>query len=148
MQHDDMVLIAYDGSAQARAAIRAAGQQLRRGRAATVVTVWEPFAAFTFGAPAFPVADLDEGIEQNAREVADEGVALAAEAGFQPLPLVETGGPVWRVIVDSAEERDASIIVMGSHGRTGIEFVLMGSVASAVARHAARPVLIVHPARS
>jgi nucleotide-binding universal stress UspA family protein len=33
---------------------------------------------------------------------------------------------------------------MGSHGRTGLDFVLMGSVAAAVARHSDRPVLIAH----
>ena len=144
--NDGTVLFAYDGSTQAKAAIRAAGQQLRRDRPAIVVTVWEPLAALPFGAPAFPVADLEENIEQSASHVADEGVALAKEAGFHAEPLATNGGPVWRAIVESAKQHDVSIVVMGSHGRTGIGLVLMGSVASAVARHATRPVMIVHPA--
>jgi nucleotide-binding universal stress UspA family protein len=143
--NDGAVLFAYDGSTQAQAAIRAAGQQLRRDRAAIVVTVWEPLAALPFGAPAFPVPDLEEGIDQSARNVVDEGVALAAQAGFRATPLATEGAPVWRAIVECAEQRDVGIVVMGSHGRTGIGLVLMGSVAAAVARHATRPVLIVHP---
>jgi nucleotide-binding universal stress UspA family protein len=49
--------------------------------------------------------------------------------------------------VEAADEHDAGIIVMGSHGRTGARLVLLGSVAAAVARHTERPVLIVHAAR-
>ena len=46
--------------------------------------------------------------------------------------------------MQSADEHDASIVVMGSHGRTGISRVLLGSVAGAAASHTARPVLIAH----
>jgi nucleotide-binding universal stress UspA family protein len=57
------------------------------------------------------------------------------------------GDPIWRSIVDTADERDASIVVLGSHGRTGIGLALQGSVAAATARHTERPVLIAHFAR-
>jgi nucleotide-binding universal stress UspA family protein len=79
----------------------------------------------------------------NAEKVAAEGVAIARSAGFAATPLSTVGSPVWRTIVDSAEELDAGIVVMGSHGRTGIGLVLMGSIASTVVRHAERPVLVV-----
>ena len=69
---------------------------------------------------------------------------MARSVGFDARPLVETGEPVWRTIVNAAEAHDAGILVLGSHGRTGIGLVLMGSVASAVVRHTDRPVLIVH----
>jgi nucleotide-binding universal stress UspA family protein len=58
--------------------------------------------------------------------------------------VAEQGDPVWQRIVEVADEHDASIVVMGSHGRTGISRVLLGSVASAAASHTARPVLIAH----
>lgn len=141
---DGVVLFAYDGSEQADAAIRAAAEQLRPGRDAIVMTVWQPLAALPFGAAAY-APDLDEGIETDARRVADEGARLARAAGFRATALAASGSPVWQSIVAAAEEHDAGIVVMGSHGRTGLGLVLMGSVASAVARHAERPVLIVHP---
>jgi nucleotide-binding universal stress UspA family protein len=55
---------------------------------------------------------------------------------------VELGAPVWARIVETAEQRGASVIVIGSHGRTGIGFAVMGSVANAVAQRAEVPVLI------
>jgi nucleotide-binding universal stress UspA family protein len=137
------VLFAYDGSEQAKASIRAAAQQLNRGRHAIVLTVWQLYEALPPGAPA-PV-DLEKNMETEAQKVANEGAALATSVGFEATPLTQGGSPIWRAIVESANEHDAGIVVMGSHGRTGIALVLMGSVAAAVARHAERPVLIVHP---
>jgi nucleotide-binding universal stress UspA family protein len=137
------VLFAYDGSQEAKASIRAAAQQLSPGRDAIVLTVWQPLAALPFGGPVNP--ELEEDLEMDARKVAEEGARLAASVGFRPTPLAESGSPVWRSIVESADDHDASLVVMGSRGRTGIGLVLLGSVAAAVARHAKRPVLIVHP---
>jgi nucleotide-binding universal stress UspA family protein len=139
------VLFAYDGSEQAKASIRAAAHQLRPGRDAIVVTVWEPLAALSFGGPVYAASDIDASVESEARDTADEGARLARSLGFHATPMAANGSPVWRTIVESAEDHDAGIVVMGSHGRTGIALVLMGSVAGAVARHAERPVLIVHP---
>jgi nucleotide-binding universal stress UspA family protein len=52
--------------------------------------------------------------------------------------------PTWRGIVDAADQHDASLIVLGSHGRSGLVGAVLGSVASAVAAHSRRSVLIVH----
>jgi nucleotide-binding universal stress UspA family protein len=146
MEHrDGKVLFAYDGSDQAKASIRAAARQLRTDRDAIVVTVWEPLAALPFGGGAFASADVDTTVEAEACRTAEEGARLARSAGFDATPLAMSGSPVWHVIVGAAEEHDAALVVMGSHGRTGISLVLMGSVAAAVARHVDRPVLIVHP---
>jgi nucleotide-binding universal stress UspA family protein len=140
---DGPVLFAYDGSEHAREAIRQAGLQLRAGRRGIVLSVWEPFAAMPF-AVTVPPPGLEDGIQDEARKVAEEGAALARKSGFEAEAFVERGDPIWQRIVESAEEHDASIIVMGSHGRTGIGLVLMGSVAAATTRHTDRPVLIAH----
>lgn len=70
------------------------------------------------------------------------GARLARSLGFQATPLTERGEPVWQSIVSCGEAIGAGILVLGSHGRTGIDRVLMGSVAGTVA-HTDRPVLIV-----
>jgi nucleotide-binding universal stress UspA family protein len=142
---DGPVMFAYDGSAQAKEAIRQAGRQLRNGRHAIVLTVWHPLAALPFaGAPGVPPVGLEEGVERQARRVADEGAKLARATGFDAEAIAEQGDPIWQRIVDSAEEHRASIIAMGSHGRSGIKLMLLGSVAAAVARHTERAVLITH----
>ena len=140
------VLFAYDGSDQAKAAIREAAHQLGAGRPAIVLSVWQPLGALPFAGVARVLPpDLEAGIEEEAARVADEGARLARSVGFAARPLTGTGDGVWRTIVDAADAYDAGIVVLGSHGRTGLGFVLMGSVASAVAQHTKRPVLIVHP---
>lgn len=141
---DGLVVFAYDGSDEAKNAIREAGRQLRSGRDAIVLSVWQPLATVPFAGLAPGTPDVEESIEAEARKVAAEGAELARSAGFAVTPLVVTGSPIWHAIVTTAEAHDASIVVMGSHGRTGITLVLLGSVAAAVVRHTKRPTLIVH----
>ena len=148
-QNDQPILIAYDGSEYARAAIAQAGEQLGAGRRAIVLTVWQPFEATGFvGAPVMAPVEVEKGVERDARRVADEGAALARRAGFDTEPVVERGDPIWERIVESADHYDASIVVMGSHGRTGISRMLLGSVAGSAANHTPRPVLIAHDGQS
>jgi nucleotide-binding universal stress UspA family protein len=82
--------------------------------------------------------------------VADEGARLARAHGFDAEAITERGDPVWQRIVQSAEERDASLVVLGAHWRDPMHPVPIGPVATAAADHTARPLLIVHapPPRS
>lgn len=59
---------------------------------------------------------------------------------------IETGAPADAII--RAAEGEADLIVMGTHGRTGLERLFLGSVASEVIRRAPCPVLTMHAARS
>lgn len=72
-------------------------------------------------------------------------VPQAADAlGIVTHPSVIEGNHASRAIVQAADRLGVDIIVMASHGRTGLKRVLLGSVAEEVARHADKPVLIVH----
>jgi nucleotide-binding universal stress UspA family protein len=138
-----MILFAYDGSDPAKSAIREAARH-RRSRRGIVLTVWEPLASHPFAGPAAAWGVLEDEFDVEAKKVAEEGARLARSVGFDATPLARSGNPVWQCIADSAADHDAELVVMGSHGRSGIELVLMGSVAAAVAQHTERPVLIVH----
>jgi nucleotide-binding universal stress UspA family protein len=54
--------------------------------------------------------------EDGAGAVGAEGAALAAQAGFDASALLKSGDPAWQRIVETAEELDAGLIVLGSHG--------------------------------
>jgi nucleotide-binding universal stress UspA family protein len=135
-----LVLLAYDGSQLAGGAIAEAGRLLSPGRAALVVCVWQPFdVGFVIDDAVGLDAKQIPEVKAAAQRTAQAGAALAQAAGFD--------APIWTGIVDLAEERDASVIVLGSHGRSGLAGVLTGSVAGAVASHSHRTVLIAHGER-
>jgi nucleotide-binding universal stress UspA family protein len=75
---------------------------------------------------------------QHLRKFAGEKIDRAV----QVTPVVRTGTP-WNEIVALAKEIKADLIVIGTHGRTGIKHVVMGSTAERVVRHASCPVLVV-----
>jgi nucleotide-binding universal stress UspA family protein len=138
------ILIAYDGSDFAKAAIEQAAAQLKNGRRAIVLTVWQLYSGGFAATVGVVPEGMREQVESEARSVAEEGARLAREAGFDAEPVTESGDSIWRRIVDSADERDADIVVMGSHGRTGLPHLVVGSVAERVTSHTRLPVLIAH----
>jgi len=139
------ILFAYDGSELAANAIAEAGQQLRAGRAAVVLTVWEPFNVgfLPVDGIGFDAAGADE-VRKAAEETAAHGAALAQAAGFQVKGITAEAAPTSKGIIEVAEQLDASLIVLGSHGRSGVTSLVLGSVAGAVAAHSRRSVLVVH----
>ena len=143
---DGSVLFAYDGSDFAKSAIAVAGRELKGDRSAIVMTVWGPLEGVPFGSTVSRGIneEVDRGLVEEATRVTEEGVELAKAAGFDATSHVERGDPIWKLIVDAADQHDAAVIVLGSHGRTGVMAVLLGSVAGAVASHSKRPVLIAH----
>jgi nucleotide-binding universal stress UspA family protein len=139
------VVFAYDGSGLAKLAIEEASRQLAPGRDALVLTVWQPFDV-GFVPPVqlqINAAEIAE-VRRAAEETAAAGAALARDAGFSARSEAVDAAPTWKALVEFAEERDASLIVLGSHGRSGLGGVLIGSVAEAVAAHSRRAVLIAH----
>ena len=140
------VLFAYDGSELAGFAIEQAAGQLVAGRDALVVCVWQP-ADVGFVLPSGRHFDADEATEVRiaAEETAAYGASLAEVAGFRAQSVAVEAAPTWKGIVEIAEERRASLIVLGSHRHGGLIGHLQGNVAAAVIAHAKFLVLIVHP---
>jgi nucleotide-binding universal stress UspA family protein len=146
---DGPLILCYDGSADARHAIKRAGALFADGEA-VVVTVWQPVSALgSFGWLGTPLGmvdfyELDRAAAEACVRTADAGVRIAEAAGLQAEPAaVEAAGPIWKAIVETADRQDAAAIVMGSRGLTGLRSVVLGSVSSAVLRHADRPTLVV-----
>jgi nucleotide-binding universal stress UspA family protein len=146
----DPLLIAYDGSEDAKYAIRSAAGLLAV-KNALVVTVWQPtsdlgaFAWYGAGPDMVNFPELDRTGAEAGGRVAEEGAQIAREVGLQAESVaIEATPPVWKTIVDTADLHEAAVIVMGSRGLTGLRSMLLGSVSNAVVHHAERPTLVIH----
>jgi nucleotide-binding universal stress UspA family protein len=139
------IVFAYDGSELAQHAIEEAGRLLQDGGDALVVTVWQPFDVGFLPAAGlqFDAAQIAD-VRTAAAQTAEAGAALANAAGFKAQSAEIERSPTWKGIAELADQHDARLIVLGSHGRSGLAGVVVGSVAGAVAAHSRRSVLIVH----
>jgi nucleotide-binding universal stress UspA family protein len=139
------VLFAYDGSDLAKLAIEQAGQQLAPGRDALVVCVWQTgdVGFLPAGEPHLNAAEATQ-VCRAAEQTAAHGASLAEQAGFRAQSIAINAAPTWKGIVQVADEHQATLIVIGSHRRSGLVGHLLGSVGDAVVMHAAASVLIVH----
>jgi nucleotide-binding universal stress UspA family protein len=150
-----LVILAYDGSGPARAAVREAGRVLAP-REALVVTMWEQALATMAIMPTIaPVTemmppDIDTADELNraaskhASAVAAEGAELARSVGFDAEPLAigeEVNVP--EAIARLAQDRGAEVVVVGSRGLSGLKASLLGSTSQGVLHRCRMPVLVV-----
>jgi len=141
------ILLAIDGSKCSEAATRLLTAQVKaENTEVRLLHVVEPFPeslAKEMGAKDY--ANF-AGARLQRRTWAGELLAQAVEklhtAGFKVTSSIEEGDPR-SVILDAAEGWGADLIVVGSHGRTGLERFLIGSVSEAVARYARCSVEIV-----
>jgi len=150
------VVIAYDGSELSRAAIRHAAE-LFPARPAVVATVWESglVAApvdHAFG-EAFPIEpETIEAVERTQREhalqIADEGAELARSLNLQAEPhAMPDAVNVADTLIELARERDAAAVVVGSHGKSELRSLMLGSVSHKVVAHCDRPVVVIRGER-
>ncbi len=90
-----------------------------------------------------PVAVSDFAAEKR-QEILEKLTTLTANSAEKVTPMVRLGR-AWQEIVQIAEEQKADLIVIATHGYTGLKHALLGSVAEKVVRHAPCPVLTVRP---
>jgi len=91
-----------------------------------------------------PIADIAEQLEDSAERELPKLAECDECAGLNVEEMVAHGEAASE-IVRVAKERAVDLIVIASHGRTGLGRILFGSTAEAVVRHAACPVLVVKP---
>jgi nucleotide-binding universal stress UspA family protein len=91
-----------------------------------------------------PIADITEQLEDSAERELPK-LAECEECSGLEVEEVIVHGEAASEIVRVAKERNTDLIVISSHGRTGLGRILFGSTAEAVVRHASCPVLVVKP---
>jgi universal stress protein A len=137
------ILVPIDYEAPADAALRVAGNLARAAKGRVLVSHALPLPIYTM--TEYPIAPVDGGwireetarLEKHVRTVLERDGEVPA---FEVDVRVDT--PALRILQLAAERR-VDVIVMGTHGRTGLRHLLLGSVAAKVARLAPCPVLTV-----
>jgi nucleotide-binding universal stress UspA family protein len=136
------ILVALDGSTCATHAFDLALALAKvEGARVDVCSVAEPIPA----AGAVSRSVMEEALAEansRAQRIVDEGVAKATNAGVAAKGSVSLGEPGYE-IVEYARKIGADSIVLGTHGRTGLKRLFMGSVAEGVLRTACVPVVTV-----
>ena len=142
------VLIAYDGSLPAKAAIDEVARLLP-GAQTVLLYAREPLetvAAHLEGHPALEqVRQIDATTADALEALAEDGAERARAAGLNATAQVASipSAVASEAIVTAADALDASLIVLGSRGRHGIGSFLLGSTSTAVLHHTRRPTLVI-----
>jgi universal stress protein A len=135
------LLVAVDFSEPSQAAFHTAAQLAAdAGAQLVIVHVFQP-ASYT--GPLMPVAATEDA-QRDARASLAALERQAESVGARRVSSALLTGTPWHEIVELARKDEAiDLVVLGTHGHTGLKHVLIGSVAERVVRHAPCPVLVV-----
>ncbi len=135
----EKLLLATDGSESAQAAIQEAINIAKVcSNKLFVISVVEVNPEYEALAP-----QVVEKAENEAREHLDAVQVRAEKEGITCETIAHQGEEPFKFIVDEAKIKKADMIIMGSHGRTGLKRLMMGSVTARVIGHAPCKVLVV-----
>lgn len=95
--------------------------------------------------PQAEIAETTEAVLSEHRQICEKAAARLRESGRRVSAVVVTGAPAAQLI-SLADERGADLLVVGTHGRTGMALIFVGSVARNVMLHAGCSVLVVRDA--
>ena len=140
----DRILVPTDGSPESERAVEEAIElaTLTGGR---IVALYVVDTRDYNTLPEAKWAMLQGELEGEGEDAVERVAERAEAAGVEVETAIERGVP-HEAIIEFAESADADAIVMATHGRSGVERFLMGSVTERVVRQAAVPVLVVHVA--
>lgn len=103
-----------------------------------------PTVGYTGITEPLPIADISEQLEDSATRELPK-IAECEECTGLDIEEIIAHGDAAAEIVRVAKERNVDLIVISSHGRTGLGRILFGSTAEEIVRHATCPVLVVKP---
>ena len=140
----EQILVPYDASSYANHAFDDALKIAEKfGSKITVLTVLGTKVEQSTGISLERAIEIQEGHEDVATKILKDLEGLAKEKGVEfSFKVIYEPSP-YKGIVNFSNSNSMDLIVIGSHGRSGIKKALLGSVASGVVEHANCPVLII-----
>jgi nucleotide-binding universal stress UspA family protein len=143
------IIVPLDGSELAEAALPMAGRIAKKFDLEVYLMriVENPYTAFVSGGGHYAVNidELMKEIRGRARNYLETKLAELNKSGVAQISYLLQDGIAADEIVSVGDQTPESLIVMSSHGRSGMKRWLLGSVAETVVRHANNPVLVVRP---
>ncbi|WP_135303043.1 universal stress protein [Haloarcula amylovorans] len=137
------VLVAFDGSPLSERALTYAIETFPDASITSIYVINPIYSVIDVEAGGLPVAeDWYENAKEEATRIHTTATELAAEQNTELETVTEVGKPA-REILEYASDHDVDQIVMGSHGRSGIDRAFLGSVAETVTRRARLPVTVI-----
>ena len=139
------ILVPVDGSATAQGAVNRAIELAKAfGCDVSVVYVIDPYPFTGLGSDfAYGQAEYLSAAAAEARQANDTAVQACKQAGVTASASVVEAHGAWRGILEAAATSGADLIVMGSHGRHGLEKLVLGSETQRVLSHSKLSVLVV-----
>ncbi len=137
------ILIASDGSQLADKAVEN-GLALAKAISARVVAVTvQPLYPYYSLDPGFEKSnELDQVLQEQSKKLLGGVAAKATAAGVPCETLAVSADQPYEAIIDTAKKKACDLIVMASHGRSGMTAVVLGSQAQKVLTHSTIPVLV------
>ena len=140
------ILCPTDFSDASAAALGAAIDLAQKFGAGVTLFHAHALPAYLFPDGMMPVTPQTLGELERSIDAELARLAMRVTAAGIPVETRHAIGPAWSEICRAADELSADMIVLGTHGRTGLRHVLLGSTAEKVVRHARCPVVTVHSA--
>lgn len=139
------ILLPIDGSPTAELAVeKAIGLAQAFGSTVTAIYVIDPYPFAGVGADfAYGQGQYLSAAKALATEALSNASTALERARVQATTATVEDRSAWRGILQAAESSGADLIVIGSHGRSGIEKLVLGSVAQRVLQNTHLPVLLV-----
>ena len=133
------IMVGYDGTKFSECALKEA-MALAKGSAAKLLLVSAPEIDVEFQAMA---PEANELMEKKARTDLDLAAAKVKKAGLSCETKIVVTTSTQEALVETAKKNKVDLIVLGTHGRTGLVRLLMGSTTARVIGHAPCNVLVV-----
>ena len=143
------ILIATDGSPISRKAVRQ-GVALAKQVGAKVIGFFSPpdYRVMLYSEFVPPIVMTEREFQEQSRKAAEKQLDFVEKtAKAARVPYQGCYGPSivpWQAIIDAATKKKCDLIVMGSHGRSGLAGLVLGSQTNKVLTHSKIPVLVTH----
>jgi nucleotide-binding universal stress UspA family protein len=139
------ILVPLDGSELAKKALDHAEKLAKTFNAEIILFQVVPLMPIYYGSPELVMPLI---VDEKQKEAAERYLTNLAEEmktrGHKVTAMVKTGQQVAVEIIDFAKESGVDLIVMCTHGRSGITLWVLGSVAHKVLTRAETPILLIH----